>query len=272
MKNKPFKVFISVDMEGITGVIDWKETDTGSPDYEYFRKVMTQETNAAIEAALESGADEVIVRDAHGSGLNILLSDLHRDARLLRKWADSPFCMMEGLDRSFSAVIFIGYHAAANTPSATLKHTMTTKFSHVRINGIPMAEASINSLIAGYHHVPLVFISGDKAICDYAQRLWPDVEQVAVKEGIGEACLTLHPDKTRELIRNGVKKALSRHASIAPYTLTSPYVMEIDFREEGIAYQAQWFPGVQCPAPMSVRYVSDDFLSLFKFFYFMMKL
>ena len=172
MNRKGNKVFISADIEGVTGVIHWNDTDQKSKgDYEYFRQLMTDEVNAAIEAALESGFNDIMVRDAHGSGLNILPSKLNENARLIREWADSPFMMMDGIDDTYQAVIFIGYHAKANTPNATLKHTMNTRVADVKINNVSMAEAGINALIAGYFNVPVVFIAGDKAICDYSKEL-----------------------------------------------------------------------------------------------------
>lgn len=120
------KVFISVDMEGITDVINREETGSSGSDYQYYRTLMTKEANAAVEGALEAGAAEIIVRDSHGSARNLIPEKLDPDARLLRNWAGSPFGMMEGVDKTFDAVIFVGYHAKAGTKNATLDHTMSS--------------------------------------------------------------------------------------------------------------------------------------------------
>jgi len=132
---KGLKVFISVDMEGICGVVNWDDVTVGGQDYGLFRRLMTQETNAAIEGALAAGATDIVVRDAHDTGRNILPDLLRPEARLLRAWSYGPLSMMEGIDKTFDAVIFIGYHARASTPNAVLKHTMTTKLLDVIING-----------------------------------------------------------------------------------------------------------------------------------------
>ncbi|MGZ5425397.1 MAG: M55 family metallopeptidase, partial [Candidatus Aminicenantales bacterium] len=120
---KKLKVFISVDMEGISGLIAWDETSQGGPDYPLFRRLMTEEANAAIAGALDAGATEIVVRDGHDSARNILPDLLRPEARLIREW-NSPLSMMEGIDKTFDAVVFIGFHARAGTPNAVLKHTM----------------------------------------------------------------------------------------------------------------------------------------------------
>ncbi len=269
MTKRGNKVFISADIEGVTGVIHWNDTDQKSKgDYEYFRKVMTGEVNAAVEAALEAGYTDIVVRDAHGSGLNILPMELNENARLIREWADSPFMMMDGLDESFDAVIFIGYHAKANTPNATLKHTMNTRVADVTINDVSLAEAGINALIAGHFNVPVVFIAGDKAICDYSRELWPGMETVAVKEGLGSACINLHPKKSNELIKIGVGAGLRKRKSIPPYRLEPPLTCVITYKDELAANHSQWFPNTDRISPVTVRFQSDSFMECLKFFFF----
>ncbi|MBM3789639.1 MAG: hypothetical protein FJW35_04710, partial [Acidobacteria bacterium] len=159
------KVFISVDMEGITGVVNWEEVSRTGKDYDYFRRIMTQETNAAIEGALAAGASEIVVRDSHGSARNILPDLLHRSAMLLRDWSGGPKSMMEGIDETFDAVLFVGYHAKAGTADALLEHTMTGTITDVSINGVSLPEAGINALIAGHYNVPVAFAAGDEALC-----------------------------------------------------------------------------------------------------------
>lgn len=199
---KGLKVFISVDMEGITGVVNWEEVRREGKDYDYFRKIMIVETNAAIEGALEAGDTEIIVRDSHGSARNILPGLLNKNAKLLRDWSGGLKSMMEGIDETFDAVIFIVYHAKAGTPDANLEHTMSSsKINDVTINGISMSEAGINALIAGNYNVPVVFLSGDKAICDQSEEMFSGIETVAVKEGIGYATLSLHPEVANEKIK-----------------------------------------------------------------------
>lgn len=262
------KVFISVDMEGICGVINWEDVSRDGKDYNLFRRLMTEEANAAIEGALAAGATEIVVRDSHGSARNILPDLLHPAAKLIRDWSGSPLSMMEGLDDSFDAVIFIGYHARANTPNATLDHTMTGTLYEVTLNGHPMPEAGINAFIAGNFGVPVVLVAGDKAICQQAKELLGKVETVAVKEGIGQAALMLHPQKARALIKEKTTAALKRLKDFKPYKLTPPYTMVVTFKDEERANNAAWIPGAKRLGPTSVSFTSSDFMEVLRFFKF----
>lgn len=262
------KVFISVDMEGITGVTKWNETEVGKHDYEYFRQVMTRETNAAIEGALAAGATEVIVRDAHDSACNLLPEELNPEAKLVRNWSGGIYGMMECIDSSFDAVVFIGNHAKANTPNSVLKHTMSVQITDLRVNGVSLPEAGWNALLAGYHGVPVVFVSGDRAICDYCSKLFPGVETVAVKDALGVASINLHPAKARELIKVGVTRALMNRHLCKPYTLGPEYFVEIEFSNEEKAHRGQWYPGAERVNERTVGYRSKDFNACMRFFDF----
>ena len=265
---KGLKVFISVDMEGISGVIHWEDVSRSGKDYSLFRKLMTQETNAAIEGALEAGATEILVRDSHGSARNILPDLLHHEAVLIRDWSGGPLSMMEGIDKTFDAVIFIGYHARANTPNAVLKHTMTGAIYDVVLNGKKMPEAGINAFIAGNFGVPIALIAGDLAICKQAKELFGNVETVAVKEGIGNAAKMLHPKKAQDLIRKKTTEALKRLKDFKPFKFKPPYKMEVTFKDEERAESASWIPGAKRSGNTSVSFTSNDFMEVLKFFMF----
>lgn len=263
------KIYISADIEGITGVIHWNDTDKDAKgDYEYFRKVMGGEVNAAIEGAVQAGATDIIVRDAHGSALNLIPSDLDRRARLIRNWADSPFCMVEGLDSSFDAVVFIGYHAKAGTENATLKHTLTGKYRRITLNGVECSEAALNGYIAGHFGVPVAFIAGDKAICDDISHHWPQVGTVAVKEGMGDACISFHPEVNNERIRSGVCAALQRLPDISPFSLKLPCLLEVVYNKESDAARAQWFPGAIRRDAHTIHYQQNSIPECMKFLFF----
>jgi len=266
--SKGLKVFISVDMEGISGVINWEEVSRNGQDYSLFRRLMTEEANAAVEGALAAGATEIVVRDSHGSARNILPDLLHSQAMLIRDWGGSPLSMMEGLDESFDAVIFIGYHARANTPDATLDHTMTGAFYEVTLNGLPMPEAGINAFIAGQFGVPVVLVAGDQAICNQTKELLGEVETVAVKKGIGQAALMLSPQKARALIKEKTTAALKRLSDFKPYKLSPPYTMIITYKDEERANETAWLPGAKRVGPTSVSFTSSDFMDILRFFLF----
>jgi len=267
-QNQGLKVFISVDMEGIAGVVNWEDVSRSGKDYGLFRRLMTDETNAAVEAALAAGAAEIIVRDSHGSARNILPDLLHPAAQLIRDWSGSPLDMMEGIDSSFDAVIFIGYHARANTPDAVLDHTMTGAPHEVAINGKPMPEAGINAFIAGNFDVPVVLVAGDKAICEQAGELLGNVETVPVKEGIGQAARMLHPKKACELIKKKTMDALKQLDRFQPFKMKTPYTMVVTYKDEEKANDAAWIPGAKRIGPTSVSFTSSDFMEILKFFKF----
>ncbi|MFQ6037382.1 MAG: M55 family metallopeptidase [Candidatus Aminicenantales bacterium] len=262
------KVFISVDMEGVSGVIHWEDVSRNGKDYGLFRRLMTDEANAAVEGALAAGASKITVRDSHGSARNILPDRLHPAARLIRDWSDTPLSMMEGIDSSFDAVIFIGYHARANTPDAVLDHTMTGSISSVTLNGKPMPEAGINAWIAGSFGVPVVLVAGDRAVCEQVKELLGNIETVVVKEGIGQAAIMLHPKKACELIKEKTMAALSRLDTFKPYKIDPPYTMVVTFKDEERANNARWIPGAKRVNTTSVSFTSPDFMQILRFFKF----
>ncbi|MGB8951415.1 MAG: M55 family metallopeptidase [Candidatus Aminicenantales bacterium] len=261
------KVFISVDMEGISGIVTSEECSRAAgDDYGYFRKIMTQEANAAVEGALAAGAAEIWVRDSHGSARNILPDLLHKQAKLLRDWSGGPKIMMDGIDGTFDAVVLIGYHAKAGTPDAIIEHTMSGVVTDVTINGVSLPEAGINALIAGCYNVPVAFVAGDKAICDQAKNLFGEVETVAVKEGIGAAALCLHPEVAQEKIRAGVERALRNLSQFKPYTMAPPYTMVLKLKDEKQIYNGQFYPGVQRTGDWELTYESNDLMEVIKAF------
>jgi len=256
------KVFISVDMEGVTGVVNADDARRSGKDYDYFRQTMTREANAAIEGALAAGATEIIVRDSHGSGLNLLPEMLHRSAKLIRDWSDGPMSMMEGIDASYDAAIYVGYHAKAGTPDGVLDHTSSGDVTDISVNGVSMPETGYNALMAGFYDVPVVFVAGDKAVCDQARALLGNVETVAVKEGIGAAALNLHPEVAREQIRAGVEKALQNLADYQPYQLPAPYTMVLTLKTEQSIYHGALYPGAKRTGDWELTYVAQDVLEL----------
>jgi len=266
-ENNGLKVFISVDMEGITGVVNWEDVSRTGKDYGYFREVMTRETNAAIEGALEAGATEIIIRDSHGSARNLLPEMLNKNSKLIRDWSGGFMSMMEGIDETFDAVIFIGYHAKAGTPNALLEHTMSSKnIIDVSINNVSLPEAGINALIAGHYDVPVVFAAGDKALCDQVKNLFGEVTTLAVKKGLGNAALNLHPEVSREKIRAGVKDALLNIGIFKPYKLKPPYVLVVKYKNEEMVNNKSLQPGVQRTGDWELTYKSDSILDIMKVF------
>lgn len=262
------KVYISVDMEGVAGVTRWNETNRGEADYEYFRKLMAAEASAAAEAAFAAGASTVVVRDAHDSACNILPDELDPRALLIRAWSGGLYSMMEGIDPSFDCVMFIGYHAKANTRNAILKHTMSLGIRDLKVNGVSLPEAGWNALIAGMHGVPVAVVSGDRAICEQCVSLFGDVETVAVKDAIGTASVNKSPAVAREEIREAVLRALGSPQRFTPYVPVLPCKVEICYNDETLAERASWYPGACRESETSVSLVVEDFLDGLRFYHF----
>ncbi len=263
------KVFISVDMEGISGVVTSEECSRSGPDYGIFRRIMTLEANAAVEDALAAGATEIWVRDSHGSARNILPDLLHEKAVLVRDWAGGPKVMMDGIDESFDAVIFIGYHARAGTPDAIIEHTMSGMVTDSVVNGVSLPEAGWNALIAGHYNVPVVFVSGDQALCRQAEELFGEVETVAVKDAIGAAAVCLHPSAAQAKIYAGVEKALGQIERYKPYRLDPPYTLVLTLKTETQVYSGAFYPGVRRTGDWELTYTSDDIMDIVKAFIYM---
>lgn len=260
------KVYISVDMEGIAAIVSREQVSPKGYDYQRARLWMTEEVNAAIEGALEAGATEIVVNDSHGPMTNIIASKLNPKA-LLITGSPKPLSMMEGIDSSFDAAIFIGYHGKAGTTASVLDHTYSgSSIYYIKINGIEMPELGINAAVAGYYGVPVVAISGDSAVCKQAKELLgKEVVTIEVKKGIGRyAAKTLTPAKARKLIKEKVKEALLKKDRIKPFVLKPPLKFEIAFL---YSYQTEYpllIPGVKRINARTVVYTSKNMIEGFK--------
>ncbi len=262
------KVFISVDMEGIAGVAASDQVRADGRDYHMARMWTTQETNAAIKGALDAGATEIVVNDSHGSMRNIIADELNPAARLITG-SPKPLGMMQGIDDTFDAAIFIGYHARAGTIDGVLDHTYSGAAVYaLRINDLEVGESELNAMIAGEFGVPVVMIAGDKAVCEQVTDiLGHNIITVPVKEGIGRyAANTLVPSEAQKLIREQVRIALEKRGEIEPYLLLRPYTFEIDFLYSYQAAAAELIPGVERITPRTVVYTQEEFIEGFKLF------
>lgn len=230
------KVFVSVDMEGLAGVVTAGDVGGTNGDYQYFRKIMAEEANAAIDGAIRAGATEVLVRDSHGAKQNILPGDLDPRARLLRGASTGARNMMEGIDSTFAAVVFIGYHARAGTPNAILEHTSNGNVVDFSINGVSLPEGGYNALVAGLYAVPVVFVAGDRAVVNQIRSLLGAVEGVAVKDEIGDAINGMSPKAAQDAIRAGVERAVRARACYRPYKLAPPYAMSLKVRNDSKSF------------------------------------
>ncbi len=253
-----FKVFISADMEGVAGVVANNQTGREGSDYGYFRAQMTAEVNAAVGAAFDAGASEVVVTDAHGSGTNLLPGDLDKRAVLISGFP-MPGGMVTGLDESFAAAILIGVHAHGSTPKAILAHTYIGALKHVRLNGVEVGEPGLNAAMAGHFGVPVVFVSGDAASVAELRSLIPKVEAVAVKEAVGfTAARLMSPETAREKIALGVSTALARRKEIPPVAIAKPVTLEVELADVSQADNVALLPGMSRAGGRVVRFEAPD--------------
>ncbi len=257
------KVYISVDMEGVAGVTHGDHAKLEGVEYETARKWMTAEANAAIEAALEAGAKEVVVADSHGHMRNILPDELHEEALLVRG-SPRPLSMMEGLNETFAAVFFVGYHSMAGEPKGILAHTYSGRVVHtVKLNGIKMGEAGFNAAIAGHFGVPVALVCGDDTLTDEIKALMPWSQCVTTKWAISPtAARNLSPKAAQKQIRTGVKQALSRLSEMKPLILETPIRLEASFMQSASADRAAEIPGVLRINGRTLVYEDTDMLRI----------
>jgi len=258
------KVFISVDMEGISGIVDATMVSRSQGDYEKGRALMAQDVNAAIEGILSVGPAEITVCDAHGGMNNILPEAIRKEAVLVRG-RPKPQSQMAGLDPSYDACVFIGYHAKKGTRDGMLSHTYSGgNIESLHINGVEVGETAMNAGIAGYHGVPLVFVAGDVAVTREALEVNGDIEVVAVKEAISRvAAKCIHPEVAREMIKEGVAKAIRKRASIEPHRVAPPVTFDIRFTDAKKTDAAGFIPSAERLDGKTIRIVHEDYVKAY---------
>lgn len=267
MGRSHMKLLISVDIEGVGAVVRREHSGVGEREYLRARQFMTQEVNAAIRGAYDSGASEVLVVDAHNVGLNLIPEDLDERVRLIMG-SPRPLAMMEGIDRGMDAACFVGYHGMAGTLDAAIAHIFHGRIAGLTFNGLKVGEIGLNALLAGYYHVPVIMISGDGVACQEAASLIPGIVTAPVKESIGAyAGITLHPVKCRELIYQAVRQALPLTGAVSPLVLDSDGVaMEVRFTTASAADRALRLPGTRRISGDTLMYDAEDYLAAFRAF------
>ena len=270
-QGRPLKVYISADMEGITGVASVDQLGPGSFEYAQAREWMTGEVLAAIQGARDAGATEFVVSDSHGNGQSLLIDRFPNDVpvTIVRSFP-RPLGMMEGIDSSFAAVIFIGYHASTSSTTGVRAHTISSALlTRISLNGTSMSEAGINAAIAAQYGVPVVMLTGDDAIvAETRTRLGP-IEGVAVKRAIGfHSTATMTPEVARKLIREHAATAVKRRGEMRPYAMTKPITLDISFKNYRPVELLGYLPNVQRIDSHTVRFVGRDMIEVSKFIEF----
>jgi len=263
------KIYISADMEGVTGVVTGDQLGPTGFEYQRFRQFMTNEVLAAIAAARDAGATEIVVSDSHGNGENLLIDQFPPDIRIVRSWP-RPLMMMQGIDETFDGALFIGYHASTTNPEGVRAHTMSSaNLAAVRLNGIEMSEGGINAAIAGHFGVPILLVSGDDAAVEEVSGLLGGIGEAVVKWNYGfHSALTLTPEAGEAVIRDAVSDAVRGLATARPYVLETPVTVEVTFKNYLPAEVLSYLRGVERADAHTVRYVAEDMLDASRFLAF----
>lgn len=260
------KVYISVDMEGITGVAGRNHVDPGHPEFQRFRRLMTEDVNAVIEGALSAGATSFVVNDSHASMYNVLIEELHPAATLI-SGSTKPLGQMESIDESFSAAFFVGYHAREGAGDAVLNHTiMGRHVTRIVCNGRELGETGINAGVAGYFGVPLVLVTGDDLVGEEAVRtVHEDVVTAVVKRSIDRFTVEAFPPAvSRETLKAKAAEAMGRIDSIPPLTYDGPVRFELTFKTTSEAKVCTLFPTVERVGSKTVAVVGEDYVTAFQ--------
>jgi D-amino peptidase len=261
------KIYLSTDIEGTAGIVDWQQVRAGGAEYELGRQLLTDEVNAALDGAVEEGATEFLVNDAHSTMHNMRPGALHHNASYL-SGRHKPLYMMEGLDGSFEAVFMVAYHGAVGAERAVLSHTYNPRaLWEVRLNGVPVGESALNALVALHHRVPVALITGDEATAEEAAPFLPEVEAVVVKRSITRfAAESLHPARACELIRAGAARAMRRAGTIPVPAIELPATIEVTFLTSDMAEMATWIRGVERTGTRTVALRDEEPLRLYRTF------
>ncbi|HEU4508028.1 MAG TPA: M55 family metallopeptidase [Pyrinomonadaceae bacterium] len=268
-QNLPLKIYISADMEGVVGAVTGEQLGPQGFEYARFREFMTQEVNAAIEAAFAAGATEIVVSDSHGNGQNLLIEKLPKNILLVRAWP-RPLMMMQGIDETFAGAIFLGYHTATTNTQGVRAHTISSaRLADVRLKGISVSEAGINAAIAGHFNVPVIMISGDDAVVKETQALLGDVEGAVVKWASGfHSAKTIMPEAAYQLIREKVKTAIGRIKDFKPYKLAPPIQLDVRFKNYRPSEVLSYLSIVERTDAHSIRFSGKDMIEVSKFLEF----
>ena len=266
------KVYISADIEGITGVAHDNQTVSSSSEFQQARKWMTSDVNAAIDGALVSGAEEIYVKDAHGEGRNILLDDLRKEAYLISGW-DTMISMVQGIDETFDALILIGYHSMVYTRNGILAHTMSGCVKNLSLNDRPFGEPEISALTAGHYGVPVIFIAGDQTAVSELEGFVGKIPHAITKYGMGrETGKLMHPEITSKAITEGVSKGLSDLSRFKPFQIDLPITMSMKLSMPKMADLIELVPDVRRISVDEVTYQADNVINMLRMFRVMLGL
>ena len=256
------RIYISADIEGLSGITAWSETNMGDQEYSSQAKEMSLEVAAACRGALRAGATEIIVKDAHDAGRNIIHRDLPQEVKLIRGWSNHPYSMVEGIDDTYDGVIMLGYHSGAHSNGSPLAHTLNPKtVANIRINGKDANEFLIHAYVCHSLNVPVVAVTGDESLVHMVREFDPNIATLAVQKGFGWATISIHPDLALERIEAVVYQGIQNRSSCI-LQKSENFKLEITYKEHADAYRASFFPGVGQVSEYRVVYETGSYEEL----------
>ena len=254
------KVYISADIEGVSGTTTFTEASRNEAVYAEFRDQMVRETAAACEGALAAGATEILVKDAHGGANNLIAAELPRPTQLVRGWSGHPLCMIQELDTSFDCVLFVGYHARAGAGGNPLSHTLSSsKLHRIFLNELPASEFLIHYYAAAMIDVPVVLLTGDEMICSEVYDTDPNIYTVAVKDGRGASTINMHPLDAAETIRAVSETAVRNAHRISPGLVPEQINLRLVYKDQKVAYRCSQYPGAKLAEPYTVEFQAKNY-------------
>ncbi len=264
------KVFISADMEGVTSTVKWEECSPNKEFYGYHAEQMTKEVVAACEGAIAAGAREIVIKDAHGPATNIDITKLPECAKLIKGWSGHPYSMVEGIDDTFDAAMFIGYHSGAGREGNPMSHTITSKALYMKINEYYGSEFILYSYAAAREGVPTVLLTGDKMLCEDSKNIHPGLYTVPVKEGIGSSSICLSTESSLKLIKENAAKSLKQDLNKAKIILPESFRVEIGFKEHTYANKMSYYPGMEKLDSNTLVFNTDDYFEVLRMAHFVL--
>ena len=262
------KVFISIDMEGCSGIVSRQETMPSGDFYEEARHWMAWDANAAVEGCLEGGATEVVVCDFH-TRLNIPWDEIHPKAKLVRSdiIGSRILYLLDGPDETFDVVLFVGQHAPYGDAKGLISHSFTRPFRDVYMNGQRVGEVEIWTALAGHFGVPVGLVTGDDVTCERTKAWLPQVETATVKYAIDTyAARCLPKEEAHQLIRAASRRATERASDLEPFCFEAPVEVEIDLVMPNAAGRVSLIPGTQREGGTKVIYAANTFWEAYKIF------
>ena len=267
------KVYISADIEGIAGITHWDEATPGHGDYPQLQTRMTTHVAAACEGALAAGATEILVKDAHASGRNLLFDRLPRQVQLVRGWSEHPLQMVQELDSSFAALALVGYHAGAGSGGNPLAHTLSSsRISLMLVNGMPVSEFHLFGWAAGQLGVPVALVSGDEALCQSVREISPHITTVPVTRGVGGSSISVHPQVAEAELRRGMEQALGGELGLCRVEPPDRPVLELHYRTAAQAHKASFYPGAELVEARTVRLAVAEYMEILRALVFLASL